>query len=80
MNPLILPYITMNEINNDLKTYLATLKGQKIRITLKNNFFYVLNDFEFIGDTSLSFTDRKGYKILLAISEIAQIKEEVNFT
>lgn len=67
----------IKENKQDLKTLFKNFEGKKCLILTKFKIHYTITNLK-VGDDSISFTDKFGNSVLLAISEIAQITEVKN--
>jgi len=65
----------MNNNKSSLINFLKTLKGKNLKIVTAAQFFYETSNFEFLDDSSITFTDRLGNNVMLCLSEIAQVME-----
>ena len=60
----------MNTIQDSLNKF----RNKKIRIISKNDFTYITLDFEYFGESGISFTDKVGHDVMLSISDIKKIE------
>lgn len=66
----------MNQNNREYLKLLESYQGKKVLLVLKNTFRYETSDLKVLADMgAVHFTDKKGYRMLVSIEEIAQILE-----
>lgn len=64
----------MTDINSDIKKLLLALQGKNVFLITKSKLHYRTNNLMVIDD-SISFTDKFGSRVMISISEIAQVSE-----
>lgn len=58
----------------EIKKIILSLQGKNCFLITKSGLHYRTNDILLLGD-SISFSDKFGYRVMIAISEISQLSE-----